>query len=191
MAHIAKQLGSTIVLFVFVFLFAVVNATAQDAEVEVTPSITPSPTPIYELPYPGLLPESPLYPLKMIRDRIVGFLIADPIRKAEFSILQADKRLNTAIYLLSKSKGKEQLAASTISKSENYLEEAIAQIEEAGRQGKDISEIKKQLSLSLGVHEKELKKIEGKIAKDYRDDIRQLQKRLEDIEKRANSLGNV
>ena len=34
----------------------------------------------YNLPYPGLLPDNRFYLLKMIRDRVVGMLIADPIK---------------------------------------------------------------------------------------------------------------
>ncbi|MBF8250036.1 MAG: LPXTG-motif cell wall anchor protein, partial [Candidatus Levybacteria bacterium] len=54
----------------------------------------------YELPYPGLLPDSPLYFLRVTRDKLVSFLISDPLKKAEFDLLQADKRLNAGIYLL-------------------------------------------------------------------------------------------
>jgi len=45
----------------------------------------------YTLPYPGLLPDNPLYPLKMIRDRIILFLINDSAKRTEYYLLQADK----------------------------------------------------------------------------------------------------
>lgn len=51
----------------------------------------------YALPYPGILPDHPLYVFKKIRDAILEFLIVDPVRKAEFYILQADKRLAMAL----------------------------------------------------------------------------------------------
>ncbi|MBI3576483.1 hypothetical protein HY086_00365, partial [Candidatus Gottesmanbacteria bacterium] len=56
----------------------------------------------YLLPYPGILPDNPLYFLKAARDKIIEFLIADPVRKAEFYILQSDKRLGMTSMLLEK-----------------------------------------------------------------------------------------
>ena len=56
--------------------------------------MTPTPTPNYLLPYPGMLPDNPLYMLKAMRDRVINFLIADSQKKAEFYLLQSDKRLN-------------------------------------------------------------------------------------------------
>jgi hypothetical protein len=76
----------------------------------------------YILPYPGMLPDHPLYNLKRMRDYILERLIADPIKKSEFYILQADKRLQMGVYLTAQ--GKNALAESTISKGEKYLEKA-------------------------------------------------------------------
>lgn len=63
-------------------------------------SLTPTPTPKvdYLLPYPGILPDHPLYFLKAFRDRILEALIVDPLRKAEFYLLQADKRVGMAMF---------------------------------------------------------------------------------------------
>jgi hypothetical protein len=47
----------------------------------------------YYLPYPGLLPDNPLYYLKAIRENIQKFFISDPLRKAQFDLLQANKTL--------------------------------------------------------------------------------------------------
>lgn len=54
----------------------------------------------YFLPYPGILPNHPLYFLKDIRDRIIEMLIADPERKAEFYLLQSDKWLSAGVALI-------------------------------------------------------------------------------------------
>ncbi len=51
-------------------------------------------------------------------------LIVDPLRKAEFHILQADKRLNMGKVLIEQGKG--QLAEEVISKGEKYLERATS-----------------------------------------------------------------
>src|SRR5690242_14285884 len=61
-----------------------------------------TPTPVtndYTMPYPGLLPDSPLYSLKVFRDRVISFFISDPLKRSSFDLLQADKRLEGAYYL--------------------------------------------------------------------------------------------
>jgi hypothetical protein len=77
----------------------------------------------YTLPFPGMLPDHPLYFLKRFRDTILEKLIADPIRKAEFYILQGDKRLQMGVSLFAA--GKPTLGESTVSKAEKYLELAV------------------------------------------------------------------
>lgn len=81
----------------------------------------------YQLPYPGILPDHPLYPLKVLRDRILDFLIRDPARKADFYLLMADKRLNMGIMLTEKKKF--ELAETTVSKGEKYLLKGVEHIE--------------------------------------------------------------
>ena len=80
----------------------------------------------YTLPYPGILPDHPLYFLKRLRDTILEKLISDPIRKAEFYILQGDKRLQMGLMLIEE--GKASLGESTISKGEKYIEQALTQL---------------------------------------------------------------
>src|SRR3990167_4249460 len=108
----------------------------------------------YELPYPGLLPDSPLYFLRIIRDKAVGFLISAPLKKAEFNLLQADKRLNAGVYLFNKHKI--PLAISTISKAENYFHEAIQKAAAAKKEGGDIKHISQELFSSSKKHQQVL-----------------------------------
>jgi hypothetical protein len=115
----------------------------------------------YELPYPGLLPDSPLYFLRILRDKAVGFLISDPLKKTEFDLLQADKRLNASIYLLNK--GKTSLALSTVSKAENYFEEALGQLDVMRMQGRSVADVRGKLENALQKHELELKSFIEKV----------------------------
>lgn len=92
--------------------FTEATASAQD-RINIQGSVN------YTLPYPGILPDHPLYPVKALRDRILEFLIRDPQRKADFYLLMADKRLNMGVALTEK--GKYELAESTISKGEKYF----------------------------------------------------------------------
>lgn len=77
----------------------------------------------YPLPYPGILPGNPLYPLKMLRDKIVSMFISDPVKKAEFYLLMTDKRINAGIYLINYNKV--SLGEPTINKGQNYFDQAL------------------------------------------------------------------
>jgi hypothetical protein len=93
----------------------------------------------YNLPYTGILPDSPLYFLKALRDNLLGLLINDPLKKAEFDLLMANKRLGGAEALLKK--GKNDLAITTLSKSGNYFFHAIEQVRLAKRQGQNVNDL--------------------------------------------------
>jgi len=102
------------------FLFMFPLAFAQESS---PLSPLPSPSPIeYALPYPGILPDHPLYFIKRFRDIILQLLITNPVKKVEFDILMADKHLNMAIFLFDKSKP--SLAVNTVSEGFNYLSKA-------------------------------------------------------------------
>src|SRR3989338_9242539 len=125
-----------ILIVSFIFFFSVVASLAQETPKEDTTSTPSSVKTIdYALPYPGLLPDNPLYVLKAVRDRIVEILISDPIKKANFYLLTADKRLNEGVSLFNKGEKKYALGETAVSKGENYFEKGIAQIEKAKKQG--------------------------------------------------------
>lgn len=163
-------------LLVFLFNFNISLAVSSDIQEE---SIVN-----YELPYPGLLPDSPLYFFRVARDRIVSFLISDPLKKAEFNLLQADKRMNAGIYLFNK--GKTSLAISTISKAENYFEEALDKIDEAGTQGRNINDMRERLRSSVKKHKQELKFLSQKTNPSFRQFFEIEQKRIVGFEKRLD-----
>lgn len=115
--------------FAFLATFGSVHAISgqsleTDSMVSLESSVSTTPKPEYVLPYPGILPDHPLYNLKRFRDYILERLITDPVKKTEFYILQADKRLQMGIALTVK--GNASLAESTISKGEKYLSKALS-----------------------------------------------------------------
>lgn len=116
-----------ILIAIVVLTLMVVPAFAQ------TTPIAQNPTIDYQLPYPGILPDNPLYNLKTLRDKLQSFLISSPSKKSEFDLLQADKRLSIAIELFNLKKY--DLAESTISKGENYFEDSIKNIKVSKMQG--------------------------------------------------------
>lgn len=82
---------------------------------------TPTATPVikYDLAYPGILPDSPIYKLKVLRDKIEEALINDPKAKVEFYLLQTDKGILATAILVDKNEI--DLAQTTALKTEdNY-----------------------------------------------------------------------
>jgi hypothetical protein len=137
----------SLVIILFVFFFPLSFAQEEEAlngEVVIespmpTSSITPVPD--YVMPYPGILPDNPLYGLKTLRDKVISVMIGDPLKKASFDLLQADKRIGAALLLIKTGdRGKQEVALSTISKGQNYYEEAIGKLHEAKGQGTNVSE---------------------------------------------------
>lgn len=175
-----------------IFLFTVTPFNiVLSSEITASPSSEIEEEIKYELPYPGLLPDNPLYFLRIIRDRIVSFLISDPLKKSEFNLLQADKRLNAGIYLLNSSQGDEKkisLAISTISKAENYFGEALHKAKEAQGQGMEIKEIVSRLIDSSRKHQQELSNLEKKSPQKFKDDFANQEKRAAEFQKEAESL---
>ena len=146
-----------------VLVTSVVGTTAQSSssyqvlpaatEAEPSPEATVSPEPKvdYYLPYPGILPDSFLYPLKMVRDRIWLWLTTEPVRKSEVLLLFADKRLKAGEALIEG--GKEELGLETISKGEKYLEQAIIQAEKAKEAGKETVALYEKLAQASLKHQ--------------------------------------
>jgi hypothetical protein len=115
-----------------VILLILFSLSFQKASAQSTPSAEINNVQ-YDLPYTGILPDNPLYFLKALRDNLLGLLITDPSKKAEYDILMANKRLGGAEALLLKNKN--DLAITTLSKSGNYFYQAIAQAAIAKKQG--------------------------------------------------------
>lgn len=168
--NIKKFLGISLVfLFGFLILFISVIKTAnsqiksQNFQVEFfseeTPNL-PSEKVDYYLPYPGILPDHFLYPLKMIRDRILVFLTTDPLKKSQLFLLYADKRLAAGKSLLEK--GKVDLGITTITKAEKYLEKALIQEEAARKAGKNTQEFLEKLYLASQKHQEVITQLSEK-----------------------------
>lgn len=64
---------------------------------------------VYNLPYPGLLPDSPLFFIKEIRDKILEWSTRDNLKKAELYLLLSDKKVAMAQSLAQKGKDKQAL----------------------------------------------------------------------------------
>lgn len=129
---------SAAVLFgVTVLLMSILSVTAPD---HVFPAGEKTEVKIvYYLPYPGMLPDSPLYRVKALRDKVVLWLTWDENKKAEKELLYADKRIGAAIVLIEG--GKTELAVSTATKAEKYLESSVQRVKRLSAKGRDVKSL--------------------------------------------------
>ncbi len=177
------------VVSVLMFTFVAIPVFAAPASpVPTVP--TPPPQRIdYALPYPGILPDNPLYFLKALRDRILDFLIVDSAKKAEFYVLQADKRLGMGVVLFEQRKT--QLAQETVSKGEKYLVQAQSFAMAYKSSGKVVpGYLLDRLTKSAAKHEEVIKeliaKASGKELASFEESLALLQKTITDIAKLKN-----
>lgn len=78
----------------------------------------------YLLAYPGKINvDSPLWYIKVLRDKAWYVLTFDSAKKSELNLLFADKRLNSSLELFKNNKP--DLGLSTLTKSQKYLEMAV------------------------------------------------------------------
>jgi len=92
----------------------------------------------YLLSFPGrILPDSPFWSLKAARDIVWYNITTNPLKKAQLALLFSDKRLSASIILLQNNKP--DLALTTLSKGEKYLEIAVSEERIARSQGYDTS----------------------------------------------------
>lgn len=152
----------------------------------ITPTSTPSPVD-YALPYPGILPDNPLYFVKVARDSLVGFLIAEPNKKAEFGLHQADKGLQSAVLLLKKDSTKEKLALASLRRGNAYFADAVVQIKEARKQKYVMNDIIDKLLVSAKKHKEVYKEIQKKNPS-IKNEVRELEKKMIEFEKSVESI---
>ncbi len=159
--NMKKNIFSFLFLVVLSLFFPLINRAPVQIHAVVqsvpTPTValmqpvTISATVEYVLPYPGILPTHPLYFLKIMRDQIVEMLISDPVKRADFYITQADKKLSMALALSDAKKSKEMLRA--VDDALMLRQKSIKQLEELRSAKQEIpGYISDQLTRSLSKH---------------------------------------
>lgn len=130
-----------------------------DFEFSSSPTATPTTkTEVqYYLPYPGILPDHFLYPLKMVRDRIWLWLTTNSLKKVEVLLLFADKRLGAGKFLIEGNKI--GYGITTLEKAEKYLERAVFQLEEAKKKGFQVEEVAQKLRNASDKHKEVLENL--------------------------------
>lgn len=148
----------------------------------------------YNFPYPGrILPDNPLWPLKALRDKIWLALTTNRGKKAELNLLFADKRLSSAKILFERQKS--ELAFSTLTKAEKYLEEASFKEEESRNAGADTSEFLFKLAIASLKHREEIGKMLEIAPEDAKPNMIQVENYSRNVYKTSrdalNSLGKT
>lgn len=120
-----------------------VQANAVSSEM-LAPVASPSAAPSieYALPYPGLLPGHPLYPVKQLRDHILLLFARNPAQKCTLLLFLSDKKLAMAMQLWESQK--QELAVQTLKESHEHMLEGSTYL----------VTLKKENTLPVGLAEK-------------------------------------
>lgn len=121
-----RSISLLLVILFFVAATAVFPAAPQEISVK-------SELVEYTLPYPGILPDHPLFVLKSIRDNLWVFLSRGNQKKAELYLLFSDKRAAMAVSL--SKKGKWEASATSLSIAEKQFRKILAVVDNSKKQG--------------------------------------------------------
>lgn len=153
---------------VFAFAFAILSISIlQTTSISYSFTAKPSGSSVlgeeskeidYQMPFEGrVLPDNPFWVLKAGRDRVWFLITSSPIRRAELALLFSDKRLVSAKILFEKKKP--DIAISTLTKGEKYLEVAVAEEIKARSQGIDTSDYLVKLATASLKHRQMLESL--------------------------------
>ncbi len=109
-------------LMVLVLLLLIVSPIKVGAEEQgegTTSAKINQPDIKYDLPYPGILPDSPLWVIKDLRDQFLSLFLFDPVAKEQYYLNLADKRLAAGLALINGRKV--NLGVQTVNDAEKYL----------------------------------------------------------------------
>jgi len=116
----------------------------------------------YQLPYPGILPDSPIYFLKVARDQTMLWLIRDDGHRAFYLLLLSDKRMTAGESLINHSK--KSVGAMSIVKSEEYFGQAVDFAMVAKNKGMDTSDLFAKLTVSSAKHREVISQLSVKLS---------------------------
>ncbi len=110
----------------------------------------------YELAWPGMLPDHPLYKVKVLRNKIIERMIISPVKKVEFDLLMADKTIYASKLLIDK--GEISLAKETVLKGENYYSQLVQHYNKALLQGEKIpQDLDRRIMVAVKKHQEVFK----------------------------------
>lgn len=117
----------------------------------------------YSLAWPGILPNSKIYKLKVLRNKIIYRMIINPVKKVEFDLLMADKTIYASKLLVDK--GEIVLAKDTALKGENYYSILVQDYNHTLLKGKKISrDLDRKITLAAMKHQEVFADLESKVS---------------------------
>ena len=158
--------------------FTVTEQTASSVDSEIN----------YYLPYPGILPDSPLYKIKMVRDRIWLWLTPEPVSRTEKLLLYSDKRVAAGKALIEG--GQVSLGISTLLKGEKYLERALLETEKAKNKGLASKDLTENIHNACLGHKEILNVLKQKLNPEGQEPLGDLLSFLETLENKAASFND-
>lgn len=118
----------------------------------------------YALAYPGILPDSPIYFLKVARDKFMLWAIRDVHQKAFYLILLSDKRLVAGEALISKSNKSSDIGVMAVIEGEQYFSQAVDQAIAVKKAGADTNDLFSKLTVSSAKHTEVINNLLNKIS---------------------------
>lgn len=178
-------------VFAFAVLGTSVLKTTQPqyafSQKSILGTASPSASVDYFLPYPGILPDSPLWTLKALRDKFWLFITRDHSKRADLLLLFADKRIGMAKALIEG--GKAEIGVATAVKAEGYLEDAFAEQEKAAGRGVDTADFLEKLGMASLKHKEVLENLMGFAPEDARPVLNEVRGRAQEVyEKTVHAL---
>ena len=148
----------TRLILVFLLSFCAVSPVAASSSVA-SSSATVTPTIVldYTMPFPGILPDHPLYQIKTLRDKILLFFTNNPVKKINLELLMSDKQVVMGELLWEK--GKSDLAVETFNKSEKGLLSVVMSLNELKKTNNLPAGLADKVELSAKKHEEIISKL--------------------------------
>lgn len=178
------------VFFLLAFFFLFISQTrsvfASDEDFLLE---DPTPPPVeYTLPYPGLLPNHSFYFLKRARDNVMGFLTSNPLKKAEFFLLQADKQVEATYMLWEQDRKNTAMMFMTFKEAEQHFHAAIDETVAAKKQGMDIHDMHQRLTLANLKYLERGEVIENSLGKEDKEKFAVEVKKMQELGKQVTAL---
>lgn len=183
LSHSKKLITAVCAVSLFLISASFVYADSSESAA----LISPTPKPVeYELPYPGLLPDHPLYFLRAVRDTMQNIFTSNPLKKAEFHLLQADKSVSASV-LLSEKQDTLQLAGATAVEAQVHFEKALDFLGNAKTQGLEVNELARKMHLANEKHQETLLLLENGAEK-HREEFTKAVQKAQSVEKKVKAF---
>lgn len=182
---------------VFILAFGILSISVLKSATPRYAFSSPSPKPLttetkeinveYLLAYPGgILPDSPLWSVKAARDRFWYVLTFNPSKKSELALLFADKRLSMSKILFEREKP--DLAFSTLTKAEKYLDIAVSEEAKAREKGMDTADLLTKISLASLKHREVIEEILVLAPEDAKPEIIVIENKVKNVYKMTSEV---